>query len=311
VTPDVTVVVPTRNRSTLLQLTLRTILGQRGVDLEVVVVDDGSSEDVGAAVAALADPRVRLIRHERATGVSTARNDGAAVARGEWLAFCDDDDLWAPHKLAAQLAAAAEGRCPWAYGGAVRIDPEHRILGGTPPPRPEELVERLPRWNPMPGGSSNVIVRAELLREAGAWDPGLVNLADWDLWIRLARLAPPACAPEPLVAYRVHSGNTSGDTTLVLREAQLLDGRYGHPIDYGDVHHYLAWVSLRSGRRRGCAVHLARAAWHGQVRASGRSAVFLLESRLNRLFGRPPRPHPVTAWWQQADAWLAVYREAS
>jgi glycosyltransferase involved in cell wall biosynthesis len=66
-------------------------MDQHGVEFDVVVVDDGSSQDVGQTVAALADHRVRVIRHDHARGVSTARNHGAAEATGNWLAFCDDD----------------------------------------------------------------------------------------------------------------------------------------------------------------------------------------------------------------------------
>ena len=128
----------------------------------------------------------------------------------------------------------------------MRIDSAHHIIGGTPPPVPQRLVERLPSWNLMPGGSSNVIVRSEVFSRAGGWDPELINLADWDLWIRLAQLDLPASVTEPLVGYRVHASNASADTTLILREAGLLDGRYGNHVDYGELHHYLAWVCLRS-----------------------------------------------------------------
>ena len=99
-TPEVSVVVPTHNRSGLLAQTLHSVLWQRGVDLEVLVVDDGSADDTAEMVAGLADPRIRLLRHDHPQGVSAARNRGVAAASGRWLAFCDDDDLWAPDKLA-------------------------------------------------------------------------------------------------------------------------------------------------------------------------------------------------------------------
>ena len=103
---DVSVVVPTRNRSALLALTLHSVFRQQDVDLEVIVVDDASADDTAAVLRTIADPRLRLIRHETSQGVSAARNRGAAQARGEWIAFLDDDDLWAPAKLALQLRAA-------------------------------------------------------------------------------------------------------------------------------------------------------------------------------------------------------------
>jgi glycosyltransferase involved in cell wall biosynthesis len=308
VTPEISAVVPTHNRRDLLQLTLRTVLGQRDVDLEVIVVDDASTDDTAAVVTGLGDPRIRLIRHDRPTGVSTARNHGAREAAGAWLAFCDDDDLWAPDKLARQLAAAAQAGRAWSYGGAVRIDPALRIMGGTPPPPPERLAERLPAWNLMPGGSSNVIVRAGMFSEAGRWDPALVNLADWDLWIRLSRLGLPAYVPEPLVGYRIHASNASANTVLVLAEAGLLDGRYGNRTDYGELHHYLAWVCLRSGRRRPAAGHFARAAAHGQVAGVARSLAGLVRGRARRWLGQP-RPAADRAWPEQAEAWLAPLRE--
>jgi glycosyltransferase involved in cell wall biosynthesis len=120
--PEVTVVVPTHDREALLRQTLGSILGQRGVDFEVIVVDDGSSDDTAAAVAGLGDPRVRLVRHGRPLGVAAARNRGIAEAAGAWLAFCDDDDLWAPDKLARQLQAATQTGANWVYTGEVHID---------------------------------------------------------------------------------------------------------------------------------------------------------------------------------------------
>jgi len=308
VRPDISTVVPTHNRRDLLQLTLRTVLGQRDVDLEVIVVDDASTDDTAAVVTGLGDRRVRLLRHDRATGVSTARNHGAQEAAGEWLAFCDDDDLWAPDKLARQLAAAAQAGRAWSYGGAVRVDRALRILGGSPPPPPERLAERLPTWNLMPGGSSNVIVRAGVFGEAGRWDPMLVNLADWDLWIRLSRLGLPACVMEPLVGYRIHASNASANTGLILAESRLLDGRHGNRTDHGELHHYLAWVCLRSGRRRPAAGPFARAAAHGQVAGVARSLAGLVRAGVRRRLGLP-RPDADRAWPDRAEVWLAELRE--
>jgi glycosyltransferase involved in cell wall biosynthesis len=113
---DVSVVLPTRNRRALLAATLRTVFRQRDVSLEVIVVDEGSTDDTPAMLAALPDARVRVLRHETPRGVSVARNHGATEARGEWLAFLDDDDLWAPDKLSRQVQAAVGGGGGW--GGA-------------------------------------------------------------------------------------------------------------------------------------------------------------------------------------------------
>jgi len=137
--PAVSVVIPTRDRRDLLGAALSSVLGQSGVDLEVLVVDDGSSDGTAEMVTGLRDGRVRLLRRERAGGVSAARNRGIAEATGGWIALLDDDDLWAPDKLARQLdAMEAVGRA-WGYAGAVEIDADGGLLGGAPPPPPDAL----------------------------------------------------------------------------------------------------------------------------------------------------------------------------
>src|SRR6478672_6580600 len=182
---SIAVVVPTHDRSDLLGVTLRSILAQRGVDLSVTVVDDGSSdaEAVAAVVDSLADARVRLIRNDTPFGVSEARNVGIRSTSSEWLAFCDDDDVWAPEKLHEQLTAATAQSAGWAYAGDVAIDNELHVLNGEAPLPPSELVDALQRWNPVPAGSSNVFIRRDVLGAVGIFDPSLRSVGDWDLWV--------------------------------------------------------------------------------------------------------------------------------
>lgn len=111
---SLSVVVPTRNRCALLMTTLTSFLASRDVDLEVVIVDDGSTDGTAHRIAALGEPRVRLVRHDVSTGVVAARNLGIGLAEGEWLGFCDDDDVWAPEKLTRQIHAADVGGQGWA-----------------------------------------------------------------------------------------------------------------------------------------------------------------------------------------------------
>jgi Glycosyl transferase family 2 len=299
--PDVSVVIPTHNRRRLLGQTLRSVLAQRGVDFEVVVVDDGSTDGTAEAVAALGDRRVRLWRHQHPRGVATARNAGAAAARGPWVAFLDDDDLWAPDKLAGQLAVAGN-EAGWVYAGAVEVDDAGRLLGGTPPPPPDTLLAGLTRRNPMPAGSSNVMVRAALLQDAGGFDPTLRHLADWDLWLRLARRDRPACVPAPLVAYRIHPGQATMDTAGMVAEARVLQSRHG--ADPAAIHRWAAWSQLRAGRRRAAVAAYAAAVRTGDLASVARSAVALLALQPTRL--RRPRRRAATApgWHLAAQAWL-------
>jgi glycosyltransferase involved in cell wall biosynthesis len=305
VPPDISVVIPTRNRRELLALTLRTVCEQKDVELEVVVVDDGSDDTAAAdVVTARGDHRIRLVRNSTPQGVSSARNRGISAAVGRWVAFCDDDDVWAPDKLTEQSKAAQRTGRSWVYTGAVKIDAALRVIGGEPPHPPDVVHRRLPRWTLIPGGCSGVMARRDLVLEVGAFDPALVNLADWDLWSRLARAGPPAWVPQPLTGYRIHTGNASRDTSLVLQELELIDGRYGARVDRAAVHHYLAWVSLRGGNHRQAGKHFLQAAVRGDPLAVGRSVSALT---LRRFAGRRPDVRQA-AWRAQADRWLEPLR---
>jgi glycosyltransferase involved in cell wall biosynthesis len=300
--PDVSVVIPTHNRRRLLGQAMRSALGQVGVEVEVVVVDDGSSDGTADAVACLADDRVRLIRHRRPLGVAVARNAGAGAARGAWVALLDDDDLWAPDKLTRQLQAASAAGAGWVYAGAVEVDAEGRLLGGGPPPSPGALLAGLRRRNLMPAGSSNVVVRSDLLSESGGFDPHLRHLADWDLWLRLASLGPPACVPAPLVAYRLHHGQATLDTTGMLAEASALEARHG--ADRTAILRWAAWSRLRTGRRRAALRAYADAVLAGDVASLARAAVALLHPRPSTV-RRPSRPSATEAAWIAAgQRWL-------
>ncbi len=305
----VTVVVPTHNRARLLGRTLRSICAQQSVDFEVVVVDDGSTDDT-AAVAAAADPRVKVICNPRPCGVSVARNIGITAARGDWIGFCDDDDLWAPDKLAAQLSAADEARLGWVYSGDVNVDYQSRVLFGSPPHCPAEVTDLLRHHNPLSSGGSNVVIRADVLAATGGFDPGLRRTEDWDLWLRLTSTGPPAWVCRPLVAYRFHSLNIVTDVQSMVAEARQLASRYGISIDIAAMHRRAAWTALRGGRRGQAIGHYARALARGDFRSIGRAVFALVHPAVgtDSLFGLL-RGDP--AWMAEAERWLAAYVETS
>jgi glycosyltransferase involved in cell wall biosynthesis len=260
--PEVSVVVPTKDRDVLLRQTLRTISWQQDVVFEALVVDDGSTHPglVERIVADIGDTRMRVVRHDRSRGVSEARNRGSVEAKAPWVAFCDDDDLWAPNKLARQLEAAR--RVPaasWVCAGSVNITPGNRVVGGEPPPTPDEVVEHLEEHNVVPGGSSGVMARRPVLLDVGGFDPSLQPLADWDLWLRMLRVSPPAVVAEPLVAYRVHATNMSLDTRRVEEDFATVAGRYPR-ANPAILHRYLGWWSIRVSRHTKAARYFLRAA---------------------------------------------------
>jgi glycosyltransferase involved in cell wall biosynthesis len=309
--PEVSVIIPTHNRRERVGLTLRSALAQRGVALEVIVVDDGSSDGTARMIEALDDARLRLARNEVSLGESGARNRGIEEARGTWVAFLDDDDLWAPDKLALQLdVLRATGRA-WVYGGEVVIDDDLNVLYGSPPPPPEEVASSLVRHNAVPASASNVVVDSELLGSVGGFDPALRRTPDWDMWLRLARAGPPGFVNRPIVAICVHPGNMSRDMDVLFRELDVLAARYGIPVDRARHHRWAAWSAMADGRRADAIRHYLRAASSGDLASIARALGALLPPRF--LPRGPARWRPGSGdrgWMEEARAWLAPLASA-
>ena len=312
--PDVTVVIPTRNRwPLLLAHALPSALRQEGVSVEVVVVDDGSRAPAASGTA-LEHPCVRLLRHEESIGVARARNAGIAAAKGRWIAFLDDDDLWSPRKLAAQLARAEADGAGWCYAAALAVDDRCRVLYGFPLASAEGLDRRLLHWNEVHAGGSNVACRRELLRRVGGFDPTLFQLADWDLWIRLALAAPAAALDEPLVAYVMHSGSMLlTDPRDVFREFELLTEKHRHAAEErgvvmaGDL--FARWVAggqRRAGlRRRAALTYLRGGLRHRDAGAFPRAAGAVLGDRAFQRLRSLPATGRTSRPAVRAPAWLA------
>jgi glycosyltransferase involved in cell wall biosynthesis len=309
--PDVAVIIPTRGRSQLLGTTLHCALNQIGVDLEVIVVDDGSTDDTAALLKRHDDGRLRVLCNDTPQGVSAARNRGIAHARSRWVAFLDDDDLWAPDKLARQVQAAQAAGRDWSYTGSVNIADGFQIVHGLPPLPPEEVVAALPRYNAIPGGGSNVVVRREALLRAGPFDTRLRNTEDWEMWIRLARAGPPAWVCSPLLAYRVHASNSSLDIAEIVRGARLIEELHHTTADWGRLHRWLAESCLRTGQRRTALGQFARAAVHGQARGVASDLTLLARRRIRRGPSAPPAAgRGAPTWIEQAAGWLRELEQA-
>ena len=206
--PEVTVVIPTRDRWSLLSRNaLRAALGQEDVALEVVVVDDGSTDDTSLRLAELDEPRLRTIRHEQPRGMGGARNTGLAAAQAPWVAFLDDDDLWAPRKLRVQLDAVRVAGADFVFAGSVLLAEDGSTAPGDRIPETEGLADAILQGNLIPAGASNVVVRTELARRLGGFDETLRYSADWEFWIRLARAGRAVAVHEILVAHVRHGGS--------------------------------------------------------------------------------------------------------
>lgn len=193
--PLVSVIIPSHNRAGLVSRAVRSVLDQTHQAIEVIVVDDGSTDDTGTVVRGIADSRVRYLRHEQARGACAARNSGIDAAQGEWMAFLDDDDRFLPAKIERQLAVAA---------GCVAVVTAFQRLGGSHPRvlgmRTIEL-SHLRRGNRFSG--SGILAKADLARRL-KFDESLPRGQDWDFLIRLVASGTVRYLPE--VLFEVDNG---------------------------------------------------------------------------------------------------------
>jgi glycosyltransferase involved in cell wall biosynthesis len=262
--PDVSVVIPTKDRWPLVRRAVDCALDQRDVEVEVIVVDDGSGDGTAAWLAALGEPRLRVQRNERPRGPAAARNLALASARGPWTAFLDDDDLWAPRKLRAQLDAAAAAAASFAFGDALVVDETLAPTGYDASPETDGLLVDLLKHNSVPGGCSNVVARTDLLRRLGGFDERLAVLADWDLWIRLAEAGRGARVAAPLVAYVEHARGLhvrsarGGIDELEYMRRKHRDLWARHDVDMGGHAWFPLWfaAAVRSNGETATAVRL-------------------------------------------------------
>jgi glycosyltransferase involved in cell wall biosynthesis len=268
-------------------------------------------------LAAIGDDRVSVVRHDVARGLPAARNAGTARADTPWVAWCDDDDLWAPDKLAVQRRAAVEDDAEWAIGGSVLVDADLEVMGHQAVPAAGEALDLLLVRNAVPGGGSGVLAATAAVQAAGGFDESLASCEDWDLWLRLARRGAPAVVDRPLVAFRTWGGSMSTKVDRmrstrreVLARAEDLRAARGAPDGTYDHERWLAKQLLRAGDRGAAAKAYARLAVEHRkpaelVRAAGAIAV---ADRMNRTGDQRARQRVPAAWLAEADAWLAPYR---
>ena len=267
--PHVSVIIPAYNAERYIADTVRSALDQTYRDLEVIVIDDGSRDRTLEELDQFGS-RIRV--HQQANaGVSRARNHGARLATGEWVAFLDADDLWLPEKIARQLACTG---VPMTFTNRYNFG----VLDGLP--ELHSLVQ------PMRGGdvfvpllregnfitSATVMLRRELFEQMGGFYTGLNGTEDWDLWIRIAEQHHIGFVNEPLVRYRLHAAGISRNYERMSRDRMEVISRAlalprGRALDWATRRRIRAetwrtngWDAGRAGARLAALTDYARAA---------------------------------------------------
>ncbi len=226
--PTVSAIITTYNYAPFIAGAIESVLQQTHRPDEIIVVDDGSTDDTAAIVAAYAEVGVRYI-YQANQGAGAARNSGLRAGQGEFVAFLDADDRWLPDKLARQLDHFAQHPTVglvtggewqvYASGQApVRLD---RAPVGAANIYPRILVEN------SIGNPSLTLIRRACFEQVGTFDEGLRLGQDWEMWIRLARAFPIGVVDAPLITFTQHNGSlTAGQVAARARSNQLIHRRY-------------------------------------------------------------------------------------
>lgn len=214
----VSVIVPVYNRENLVGRTIDSILAQTYPDIEVIAVNDGSTDGSLEILKDYADrhPGKIVVVDQQNAGQVRARNNGIQHSCGEYIAFLDSDDTWEPHKLAKQLPLF-KGDIGLVYCGIHEVGPDGRILQAVPcePGMRGNIYKQLLIRNRMTGGT--VVVSRNALGSAGCFDEAFQAAENWDLWIRIARKFAVEFVNEPLLNYLRHPGNMSYNSQKMSR----------------------------------------------------------------------------------------------
>ncbi len=256
VTPRVSVILPTHNRLALFRRALASVLSQTMADVEVWVIDNACTDGTREYLAQLGDARVKTLHLETYSGVSAARNAAIAQARGELLAFQDDDDIWLPDKLEKQIACldAANDDVGLCLAGYIRLVPDgarncfgDKDFAEVDFSRVHGLVSMgaiaTPAW----------LVRAALVREVGGFDELMPARNDWELALRLSDVCRFTYLSEPLfIQDQRHATSMAGNEQRVVAGVRRIlekhSGRWAaQPASLAYFHYVIGRYELTRG----------------------------------------------------------------
>ncbi len=296
--PKVSVIIPAYNAMAYLPETVESVLNQTFTDFELLIINDGSSDDIVQWASQVTEPRVKLISQEN-QGVSVARNTGIAHAQGEYVAFLDADDLWEPTKLEKQ-AQCLENNSAVAlvYTWTALIDQLGKPLGILLASHVEGNVWEQIVVKDMISNGSSPMVRRGCFETVGIFDPdpNISGAADRDMWIRIAALYPFAVVKEPLTLYRRHPQSMAKNRSKMLQATRQMFEKTFQSVPFELLHMrnqsyawmniFEAWASVED-RNYTEAMHFRQQAFlhYSQIRYSWHYIRLSLAIALIRWFG--------------------------
>ena len=247
--PTVSIIIPTYNRRQSIGRSVRSVLNQTYQDFELIIVDDGSTDNTKELVADFNDERIRYVRHEENKGEAAARNTGIKAARCDYIAYQDSDDEWLPEKLARQieLLENASPEVGVIYTGFWKAENHKRtyVPFSWVSQKNGDIHKELLKGNFI--GSPVVLIKKECFNKVGLFDERLRNLVDWEMWLRISKYYHFKYIDEPLVIAHYHSDNVSSNHHAFIEALELVLEKYSdefasdkkllakHYIDIGNL----------------------------------------------------------------------------
>lgn len=230
--PKISVVIPTYNKAQSLKKAIESVLNQTYQNLEVIVIDDGSTDETKEVVKSFKDPRI-IYFWKKNKGPASARNMGIKRAKGKYIAFLDSDDLWLKEKLEKQIDFMERNPETGLLGtGCYEVTDKGKAIGKKIFPRKNKVLQKdLIKYNPFI--QSSIMTKREVFDKVGLYDEKFRESEDYELWLRLAEYYKIGNLPVPLVMKRYYQESLSSAKdkeqlffVLKAKKKAILSGQY-------------------------------------------------------------------------------------
>jgi len=224
--PLVSVVIVTYNRSIFLVRAAQSVLCQTYKNLELIIIDDASSDDTESAVKSLNNDRVQYFRNEITLKAQGSRNRGIKESKGDYIAFLDDDDEWIYNKLEKQMPLFKQSELTgFVYCGSnYVINETGQVLKRIIPTYKGDVRDEILKTNIL--SSCTPVIKKSLFEKASIFDENLLSSQDWDMWIRLADYTKFDFVSEPLANYYLHGNQVSYNSDCKMKSFEYLLKKY-------------------------------------------------------------------------------------
>ncbi|WP_099067602.1 glycosyltransferase [Nostoc linckia] len=283
--PTVSVIIPTYQRGHLVSQAINSVLAQTYKDYEIIVINDGSQDNTPQVLAEFSDRHHITAIHQANQGLSAARNAGIRSARGKYIAFLDDDDLWEPQKLEKQISVLeANPRIGLIYSDSLFFSDRQGLFPGsynTAFPTPNlQVLWTLFQYNYIP--VLTVVVRQDCLNQVGLFDKTVTPCEDYDLWLRVIEKFPIYFLNQPLARYRESPSSLSQDReqmlTSHLRVKEKVIDRHPEflkiPVKFLDPCFYNIYLQLANLHIQNHQIEQARRVLHRYREIRGETAKY-------------------------------------